>query len=239
MKTLIVFISLVLLPISLVADADSEQTNLVLDKYLSAQQTQRENMKGVQMDVEISASIPKLAKQGTMRALRMISNFGKVTYDTFRFDGDNTVKKEVIARYLSQEAQATEAPDPKIAINRENYKFKLKGLQNKDSRDVYVLELNPKKKRVGLFKGEIWLDPQTYLPVREQGRFVKSPSVFLKKMEFVREFEIKDGIAVPTKLTSYADTRIVGRTELNINYSNFSKAPVEAGSVERPAAALH
>lgn len=205
------------------ADDSSAEQSFVVDKYLSEQELQRQKMKGVQMDVEIDASIPRLAKKGTMKALRVISNLGKVSYDYFKFDGDSMVKKEVIARFLAQEAQAVESPNPRLSVNHDNYKFKLKGLQTKDARQVYVLEVNPKKKLVGAFKGEIWLDSTTYLTVREAGRMVKSPSVFLKKIEFVREYEIRDGIAVPTKMTSYADTRIVGRTELNISYSNFSR----------------
>lgn len=223
MKTSILFISLLLVAGSVFGDESTGEQSFVVDKFLSEQESQKQKMKGVQMDVEIDASIPKLAKKGTMKALRVISNLGKVTYDYLKFDGDNMVKKEVIARYLAQEAQAVESPNPKLAINPENYKFKLKGLQTKDNREVYVLEVNPRKKIVGAFKGELWLDSQTYLTVRESGRFVKSPSVFLKKVEFVREYEIRDGIAVPTKMTSYADTRIVGRTELNISYTNFSR----------------
>lgn len=174
----------------------------------------------MQMEVDIDASIPSLKKSGTMHAFRFISKIGKVTYDALRFDGDNTVKKEVIARFLAAES---ESPTRNVGINEQNYKFKFKGLQTKDARQVYVLELNPKRKEVGLFKGEVWLDPDTHLPVREHGKLVKNPSIFLKKVEFVRDYQIKDGVAMPSRFTSYADTRIVGRTEVNINYSNYLK----------------
>jgi hypothetical protein len=59
---------------------------------------------------------------------------------------------------------------------------------------------------VGLFKGELWVDADTFLPLRESGRFVKNPSVFLKKIEFVRDYEIKDGIAFATLLTKLEET---------------------------------
>lgn len=218
-------LSLSLLTVTTLFADGADQTAEIVDKYLSAQQSQKENMRGVQMDVEMKGNIPKLALTGTMHALRGISKFGKVTYDALRFDGDSTVKNQVITRYLTLDAQAMESPDPKIAINTENYKFKYKGLQNKDNREVHVLELNPRRKHVGLFKGEVWLDPATYLTVRESGRFVKSPSIFLKKLEFVREYEVRNGIAVPTRLSSFVDTRLVGRTELDINYSNFAPRP--------------
>jgi hypothetical protein len=49
------------------------------------------------------------------------------------------------------------------------------------------------------------------------------PSVFLKKVEFTREYEIHDGVAIPKHLESKADVRLVGRAELNMDFSNFSK----------------
>ncbi len=217
--------AILLLALTAFADAPAaDLPNPVLEKYLSAQEIQRANMKGVEMDVEIRASIPRLAKTGSLKALRAISKLGKITYNALKFEGDNTVKKDVIARYVATEMQSSEAPNPELAITPANYKFKAKGLQYRDAREVYVLELNPRRKTVGLFKGEVWLDPATALPVRESGRFVKSPSVFIKRVEFVREYEIQNGVAVPTKMTSFADTRIVGRTELTIAYSNFHKA---------------
>lgn len=195
----------------------------MIERFLEAQEAQKEKLKGVRMQVRMVGSIPNLAKTGSLEALRAISKFGKVTYDALRFEGDGTVKNHVLVRYLTAEAENYDSPNPKLAINKNNYKFKSKGLQNKDGRPVYVLELNPRRKEVGLFKGEVWLDPGSMLPVRESGKFVKSPSVFIKKVEFVRKYEIRDGVAVPVSMTSFADTRIVGRTELNIDYVDFAR----------------
>jgi hypothetical protein len=75
-----------------------------------------------------------------------------------------------------------------------------------------------------LFKGEIWIDAITYLRVQESGRFVKNPSIFLKKVEFVRQYEIRDGIPVPRRIQSVVQTRLVGPAELTIDFSNFSLA---------------
>lgn len=204
-----------------VADSPDDQ-NPVIDRFLEAQEAQREKLRGVQMQVRMVGSIPNLAKTGSMEALRAISKLGKVTYDALKFEGDGTVKNHVLVRYLTAEAENYDSPNPKLAISKDNYKFKNKGLQLKDGEQVYVLELNPRRKEVGLFKGEVWLDPQTMLPLRESGRFVKSPSVFIKKVEFVRNYEIRDGLAVPISMKSFAETRIVGRTELNIDYANFT-----------------
>ena len=179
------------------------------------------------MEVRIEASLPRLKKQGRLQALRHISRLGRITYDALRFEGDNTVKNNVIARYLTAEAQSQSEKMPSLAVTPENYKFKYKKLSpGAEGREAYVFQVTPRKKRVGLFKGEIWIDALTYLRVQESGRLVKNPSIFLKKVEFVRKYEIRDGIAVPREIQSVVDTRLVGRAELNIQFSNYS--PLEA-----------
>jgi hypothetical protein len=198
---------------------ESEQQ--IVGRYLSATREQQYAMRGVSMEVDFDANVPKLKKNGKLHALRTISNVGKITYHMLGFNGDNSVKKEVIARYMAAEVQSGTGPD--ISITPGNYKFKLKGIQSYDGRLVYVLALSPRKKEVGLFKGELWLDQATCMPVRESGRFIKSPSVFLSKMEFVRFYDLQNGVAVPQSVRSVTKTRLFGPVELSINFTNFSK----------------
>ena len=84
-----------------------------------------------------------------------------------------------------------------------------------------MYEINPRKKRAGLFKGEIWVDPETGLSLREAGRLVKNPSVFLKKVEFTREFAILDGVAMPTQVRTTIQTRFWGPAHLVIRYQDY------------------
>ena len=175
------------------------------------------------MEVEITADVPSLKEHGHLRALRSISKVGQITYHVLGFQGDNTVKNQVIARYLQAEQQGK--GDQSLAITPANYKFKFKGDKEENGQDVYVFQLSPRKKRVGLFKGEIWLDTKTCLPVYEKGRLVKSPSIFFKRVEFTRAFAIHNGVAVPQSLSSTIDVRLIGKVELNINYSNFVPSP--------------
>ena len=86
-------------------------------------------------------------------------------------------------------------------------------------------QLSPRKKRVGLFKGDLWLDPKTAMPVRESGRFVKTPSIFLKRMEFVRTYELQNGVSIPQRVESMVDTRLFGRVRMNVNFTHFCKDP--------------
>ena len=87
-----------------------------------------------------------------------------------------------------------------MAVTPENYKFKYKGRGQLDGRDVYIFQVTPRQKRQGLFQGEVWIDAATYLRVQESGYLVKNPSIFLKKVAFVRKYEIRDGISVPRQV---------------------------------------
>jgi hypothetical protein len=203
--------------------ASSAATEAIVENYCAATKRQEQTIQGASMEVEISGSIPKLKKQGRLHALRHITALGRITYDALRFQGDDTVKKNVIAKYLQAEQQSQ--LNPSIAVTPDNYHFKYKGKSEVDGREIHILQVAPKKKRQGLYRGELWLDAETYLRVQESGCLVKNPSIVLRKVQFVRRYEIRDGISVPRQMQTVADTWLVGRTELTIDYTNFSLDP--------------
>lgn len=213
------------------SDELSGPSAAIINKYLQASQLQLEALNNASMEVNIDASVPKLKQHGRLRALRLISSVGRVTYRVLGFQGDNTVKSQVIGRYLEAEQQGQN--DQRLNVTPANYKFKFKGARaSADGSELYVFLLAPRKKRVGLFKGEMWLDARTYLPVLEKGRLVKNPSIFFKKVDFERDFAIQNGTAVPERMSSTIATRLVGKVELSISYSNFAQArPASATAV--------
>lgn len=196
---------------------------VIINKYLQATQAHEDTLRGASMQVDIDATVPKLKEQGKLKALRTISKVGQITYRVLSFQGDNTIKQQVIARFLSAEQQAQ--GDNKIAITPANYKFKFRGeRQLAKGGNVLVFQLTPRAKRVGLFRGEIWLDPSTYLPLYEKGRLVKNPSVFFRRVDFERAYSIHNGILIPERVNSTIDTRLIGIVQLNISYSNFEQS---------------
>lgn len=169
------------------------------------------------MEVTIEAKLRKLNRQATLHALRSVSAAGKISYQTLEASGDGMVRREVIGRYLAVESQATETNA--IAVTPTHYKFRFSRTVDEVGRRIQVFQLSPTLRRLGLFKGELWLDSQSGLPIHESGQFVKNPSVFVKHIKFVRDYQIQDGIAIPDHITSTVDTRLVGRAELNIQFS--------------------
>lgn len=190
----------------------------IIDRYVAAQNTQREAMRGARMEVAIDARLPTLEKKGTLKVLRKISTLGQISFQQLgQFIGDPIVRKEVIARYLSLEAE--ERYTSAMAITPANYNFQIKAVITRQPQQTYIFELTPKKKAPGLFRGELWLDGSTGMPLKETGQLVKNPSKWLKSVRFVRDYEFRRGLAVLKHVESTVDVRLFGKAELKADYS--------------------
>jgi hypothetical protein len=199
-----------------------DANNPLVSKFLNATKIQQDAFRGTKMEVDIDAQLPKLKEQGKLKVLKIIPRVGEIVYHKLgEFVGDRTVETEVIARYLELKTDSTD--NASIAITPENYHFRRKTIMTLGINQIYVFELKPKKSVVGLFKGELWLDAATGMPVKETGTLVKTP-LFVKKLVFVNEFEIKNGVAWPSHIECHVDVRLAGPADLNINFSNVAPA---------------
>jgi len=122
----------------------------------------------------------------------------------------------VIVRYLSAQVRAAALPASSVAITLANYKFRYTGAVKAGGTIAYVFLITPRKKRVGLIKGALWLDGETGAAVRLSGYLVKKPSIFMKRVDVTRETDLRDGSAELRVTHLSVDTRLVGRAELVI-----------------------
>jgi hypothetical protein len=205
------------------APADAvESPEDIVERYEAATVTQNKALESASMQMDIQASVPKLKKRGRLQVFRRITELGRITYDVLHFEGDGVIKNQVIAHYLAAERQA-QTEQAAIAVTPENYKFKFKGRDQVEGRAVYRFDVTPRHKRDGLFKGSLWIDVSTFMPVREAGRLVKNPSrLWARNVQFVRDYDIKDGISTPRQMQSSGDALGFGKVELTVNYSNIS-----------------
>ena len=191
----------------------------VVGTYTAISSQQGARLRGASMEVEIEANLPKLQKHGRLHALRRISRLGRITYEAVRFEGDNSVKSNVIARYLAAETQAQSSDDSSLAVTPANYKFKYKGRSGEEENQIHVFQLTPRRKQVGLFKGELWLDAETCLPVRESGRLVKDSVDFSYGGSSSSASTISGTVwPIPLQIASTVETRLVGKAELTVRF---------------------
>ena len=194
---------------------------LAFGRYLASLQQRNLFTESGPIRMEIEASLPGLAKEGRMLAVRQTGASERSEYNVIRFDGDSTVKQQVIARYLSAREQAEELPYSTVAVTPANYKFRYLGSVEYSSAanngtKVCIFQIVPKKKRAGLIRGQIWIDSATCIAVHQEGRFVKRPSVFIRQIEVTRDTKLREGLP-DSRVTHVAiQTRLVGRAELTI-----------------------
>lgn len=200
------------------APADPAPSSL-LDRFQAIQQSAT-RLQDYRVDVQIEAALPAMHRQGGMQATRVQKGATELSYAGAQFTGDDSIKRDVITRYLNGEKESLRNP-PNVRLVSEHYQFVYRGVAAHHDRRAHVYEVIPREKRFGLFRGELWLDMQTAQPLREFGRFVSNPSVFLKDVDFVRDYQIIDGRALPSRFISYMDTRLVGPAEIIVYFRNY------------------
>jgi hypothetical protein len=123
-----------------------------------------------------------------------------------------------------------------MAITAANYKFNYKGPQEINGRPAYEFHVKPRKKRPGLFKGKIYLEATTGRILRAEGTLVKSPSVMVKKVEFIQDYEEVAGFSLPAHMHSIANTRVFGKAIVDISHSDYSAQPLTGDSTTTTSA---
>ncbi len=103
-----------------------------------------------------------------------------------------------------------------MAITVTNYRFHFRGALETNGSEVYSFGITPRKKRAGLIRGELWIDAATGALLRESGRMVRSPSIFIRRIDVVRDIRFRDGQPLARVTHLSVETRLVGRAELTI-----------------------
>jgi hypothetical protein len=190
---------------------------LALETFQKRTTRQAQELAGYSAATVIRAELPRSSQHGELDLERHYSVPRTLTFKALHFIGDGFVKTNVIARLLQSEVDHVQKDDPAVtAIRPENYKFSHKGTTQIAGRVVHVYQVKPRKKRPGLFKGHIYLDASTGSLVRADGRVVKSPSIFVNKIDFVQDYAEVNGFTLPTHIHTEAKAALVGRTVVDI-----------------------
>jgi hypothetical protein len=181
--------------------------------------------------LEIDASLPKLGKQGRMEVIRHSGPAGRPEYEVVSFEGDATVKQQVIARYLEVEQQAYALPVSSVAITPDNYKFRYAGSIESGGNRSYIFAIKPRHRSDGLIDGHLWIDQSTGAAVHQDGRVVKRASIFIRQIRITRDSGSRAGLPYLRVTHVDIDTRLAGRAELTIR-ERASASILNAGDLQ-------
>jgi hypothetical protein len=195
---------------------------LALQVYRGRSVLQAATLISCSANTRITAQLPDTSQHGEFELERHYSAPRTLEFKAVSFTGDGFVKSNIVTRLLQSEVDHIQKDDSSLtAITPANYKFSYKGTSQLDGRTVHVYQLKPRTKRIGLFKGRLYLDAYTGSLVRAEGSVVKSPSFFIKKIEFVQNYTDIGSFTLPVHIHSEAVTRLVGRAIVDIYHSDY------------------
>ncbi len=211
--------------------------DMALANFQQRAAAQRHDLAGYSAHTDIAAELPDTAQKGDFELEREFTAPGELRFKPVRYTGDGFVKSNVITRLLQSEVDHTSHDTGDTAINATNYKFSYKGTESLGGRDMHVFQVKPRHKVAGLFKGKIYVDAMTGTLRRAEGTVVKSPSFFIKKIEFVQDYCDVGSFTLPLRTRSTAVTRIIGRAVVNILHRDY-QARATSGAVVTDVDAL-
>ena len=176
----------------------------------------------------IEAEIPAMREKGQCSLRRTFSAPQSLIYTAVEFVGDAFVKTNVIYRVLESDVENTEKETgQRSAILESNYRFSYKGIEELNGRLLYAFALKPHHKDPGLFKGKILIDPQTGHIVRAVGRLSKSPSWWIKRVDFIQDYVDIGDFTMSGQIQSITRARIAGRIVVDIRHSSYEVPQIE------------
>ena len=209
--------------------ARATEPPVTLDRYLAWQAGDQPACFDSIFSVRIDAWLPALKKHGSMTGFKKITQPGHIVYRGLRFTGDNIIKNQVIARFLAHETNPPEkAAD--LAVTPGNYVFAFDRTSDYNGLIAYVFLVKPRRKRAGLFRGELWLNAETAAPFRLWGDLVRAPSIFVRSLRFVQDYQTVGGCTEPLRLLVTTRVRIAGTVEMTVWSHPASGEPGAAGA---------
>ena len=136
--------------------------------------------------------------------------------------GSHVVGNMVFRTLMKHEAETSAgATKHDSAITPANYDVELEGEGELDGRRCYLLRAVPKRRDKYLFEGTIWIDAQDLAVAQIEGRPAKNPSLWVKKVHFVRRYQKVGDFWLPCEDASVSEVRIFGSHTLTIRYQDY------------------
>jgi len=145
------------------------------------------------------------------------------TFTSTSGKGSGFIRNHVFLRIMKDEEHRVRAnKNPDSLITPENYSLKVIGEARIGDSDCSVISAIPKRKEIDLFEGTIWVDNQDYAIVKIAGHLAKSPSFWIKRVDFVRNYQKIDGFWLLSREEAASLVRVFGKETLTVEYQDYT-----------------
>ena len=136
----------------------------------------------------------------------------------------------VLLKIIQGEVESAAVDDRDSAITDENYTIERIGPGSYNGRACDMVTLTPKRRNKLLLEGKACIDPRDAAVVMMEGRTPKSLSFWVGRADVKHEFRKIGEFWVPSYNRSSAPVKLIGTTDLTIQFLDYSIAP-RAGSL--------
>jgi hypothetical protein len=162
------------------------------------------------------------------------TNGSAMRYTVLAQGGSGSIRKRALIAALDGEVEARRGGDPaRAALAPANYEFTPESAGDGRTR----VRLKPRRKAAMLIDGVMELASATGELLGVQGRLVKSPSFWTRKVDVTRRYTRVGGVRVPSVMESRAQVFVLGAStfSMSYDYASINGARVESASPEAAA----
>jgi outer membrane lipoprotein-sorting protein len=146
----------------------------------------------------------------------------KKTFVVKSEDGSEVIRHLALNPLIASEIKAAGGKDRHdSSITPENYTLELLGEEQLGPYHCIVARAIPKRTDKYLFEGKVWIDAQDYAVVRIEGHPAAKLSFWIKRADFVRQYQKIDGRWLPQKDETFVDVRLYGKKVLTIDHRDY------------------
>ena len=145
------------------------------------------------------------------------------TFVTKSENGSAIVRHLALKPLIASEINAARGKDRHDgALTPANYTLELIGEGEVRNHPCYVLRAAPKRADKYLFEGRVWIDKQDFAVARIEGHPAANLSFWIKRADFVRDYEKVAGFWLPLKDETVVQVRMYGKKILTIDHADYS-----------------
>jgi len=136
--------------------------------------------------------------------------------------GSGLIRTRVFKPLMDVEVEtASERNRLDSSITPNNYTLALLGEEEVAGSHCFVVQATPKRADTYLFMGKIWIHSVDFAVVQIEGQPAKNPSLWIKRVDFVRRYQKIGEFWLPLKNESITRVRLFGKNTLTTEYDNY------------------
>src|SRR5262245_31703126 len=164
----------------------------------------------------MEATNVRFNKHGWVDAVTELSPNAGFTYRVLAEGGSSYIRRKVLLPLLEAERTLVAQGDASArALSKQNYVITS---ETPAGGGLVRLAIRPLREETTLVEGHVYVTDTDADLVRIEGRLIKNPSFWTRRVDVVRHYGRIAGVRVPLQMESVAQLRIAGRSELTMTY---------------------